>query len=528
MKRFPLTPAASPRRGFALLITITLLAFLVLLLVSLASLTRVETQVAANSQKIVIARQNAQFALNLALGSLQIAAGKDRRATATSGAFAPSGVTVHASKRNWTGVWNGETSTTPSFAGWLVSNASAGTGATAASAPASVGTAVGNSVVLLDAGTLGPSAPSDGQVLVERREIKAGNIPGIDPAASVTVGHYAWWVSDEGVKLNLATASRIDQLVAADAGFADDADRNRLAQRIAHRVGAETFPEFSLQAENDSASLARWQALRQVLAPAQLKFTSALGTNAAAQVYLGLRSHDFTTFSYGVLADSSPAATPASDETAMQRGGLRKNLSDPANGENLPPVLLNFIKSRPYSTGSATLPEIRIGGPYADKEHPLCPLLTEVAVDFVPYRRESDNRLVIKARIKVEIANPYSLPIQNKSAAPSAYDGFRVMANNLPKITVNSLSPAIDLNRVFDPALNNQGTLLPMAAPLEPGEVRVLSTATDYVTGITLSGTPPPATLDYTVPAITGIPAKFGTDLFGISFRLNDATQTEL
>jgi Tfp pilus assembly protein PilX len=527
LKRSIHTYFASPRRGFALLITVTLLAFLVLLLVSLASLTRVETQVAGNSQKIVLARQNAQFALNLAIGNLQVAAGKDRRVTATSGAFAPSGVTVHASKKNWTGAWNSETSTTPSFVGWLVSNTSASTGSTAASAPAIVGTAVGNSVVILGTGTLGSSAPATDQVLVERRDIPSSNIPGLASATSVTVGQYAWWISDEGVKLNLATPSRIDQLVSADAGFTDDADRNRIAQRIAHRVGAETFSEFSLKAEDDSASLARWQALRQVITSAQLKFTSALGINAAAQDYLSLHSHDFTTCSYGVLADSSPAAsgTEAPLETSMIRGGLRKNLSDSANGETLPQVLLNFIKSRPYSTGSSSLPEIRIDS-YAAKEHPLCPLVTEVAVDFVPYRRESDNKLMVKARVKVEIANPYSLPIQNKSTTPSAYDGFRVILNNLPRITVNLLSPTIDLNRVFDPALNSQGTALPISTPLAPGEVRVLSTETDYATSITLSGTT--ATLDYTVPAITATSANFGTDGFGLSLRINDAAKAEL
>ena len=73
---------ARSNRGFALLITITLLAFLVLLLVSLASLTRVETQVAANSQSLAQARQNALFALNIAMGQLQRYAGADQRITA--------------------------------------------------------------------------------------------------------------------------------------------------------------------------------------------------------------------------------------------------------------------------------------------------------------------------------------------------------------------------------------------------------------------------------------------------------------
>jgi len=71
-------------KGFALLITVTLLAFLVLLLVSLASLTRVETQVASNNQQLSQARQNALMALNIAIGQLQKYVGPDQRTTARS------------------------------------------------------------------------------------------------------------------------------------------------------------------------------------------------------------------------------------------------------------------------------------------------------------------------------------------------------------------------------------------------------------------------------------------------------------
>src|SRR5690606_17315168 len=74
------------RGGFALLITITLVAFLVLVLVSLATLTRVETRVAGNSQQVAQARQNALMALNIAVGQLQRYAGPDQRATAPSDA----------------------------------------------------------------------------------------------------------------------------------------------------------------------------------------------------------------------------------------------------------------------------------------------------------------------------------------------------------------------------------------------------------------------------------------------------------
>lgn len=82
----PRTPSHSlPRqkqRGFALIVTIVLVAFLVLILLGLATFTRVETQVATNSQSLSQARQNAVFALNIAVGQLQKYAGPDQRITA--------------------------------------------------------------------------------------------------------------------------------------------------------------------------------------------------------------------------------------------------------------------------------------------------------------------------------------------------------------------------------------------------------------------------------------------------------------
>src|SRR5471032_2977742 len=88
-------PAGSPRRaaprgggtqptgksdrtgGFALILTITLLSFLVVLVLALTVFARVETQVAINQQRQAQARQNAVLGLTLALGQLQRYAGPD-------------------------------------------------------------------------------------------------------------------------------------------------------------------------------------------------------------------------------------------------------------------------------------------------------------------------------------------------------------------------------------------------------------------------------------------------------------------
>lgn len=113
-----------------------LVAFLVLILVALATFTRVETQVAANSQNLAQARQNALFALNVALGELQRSAGPDQRITATAtigennssrpDRAATGLVTPLAGSRHWTGVWGGYRDDKyfihrPAFLNWLVS-----------------------------------------------------------------------------------------------------------------------------------------------------------------------------------------------------------------------------------------------------------------------------------------------------------------------------------------------------------------------------------------------------------------------
>ncbi|MFH1497554.1 MAG: autotransporter-associated beta strand repeat-containing protein, partial [Verrucomicrobiota bacterium] len=102
----------APARGFALLVTITLVAFLVLILVSLATFTRIETQVAANTRQSEQARQHALMSLGIAVGQLQKFTGPDQRVTAaaalgdgTNGLAAPRDGT-----RFWTGVWGNRNS----------------------------------------------------------------------------------------------------------------------------------------------------------------------------------------------------------------------------------------------------------------------------------------------------------------------------------------------------------------------------------------------------------------------------------
>lgn len=72
------------RSGFAIVIALSILAFTLLLLLSLTAFIRIEQGVAGQSINQLEARQNALLALNVAIGELQYYTGADQRVTAAA------------------------------------------------------------------------------------------------------------------------------------------------------------------------------------------------------------------------------------------------------------------------------------------------------------------------------------------------------------------------------------------------------------------------------------------------------------
>lgn len=164
--------------GFALVLALSLMSFVLLLLISLVTFVRVETQTAAQSLKSLEAKQNALLGAMIALGRIQSLTGPDTRVTARADLLEnSSGVTDNT--RLWTGAWD---SGSGDFLGWLVSNEwSTAEEGDAATAPA------GNTSVTL----LGNGSQSGAEILAPT--------VGIDSVEGGG-GSYAFWVSDEGVK----------------------------------------------------------------------------------------------------------------------------------------------------------------------------------------------------------------------------------------------------------------------------------------------------------------------------------------
>lgn len=463
------------RDGFAVVLAVALLAAVVLLLVALTALTRSELRATAQRGAAEQARQNALVGLRVALGRLQAAAGPDARSTATA-------QHLGATNPYWTGVW---TDAGPPV--WLVS----GHPADADSAVVTTGGAATGAVLVGD-NTTGAS----GGVAALFEDIAGDELPGL--AGEQAVGRFAYWTGDEGVKGNVGVLDHVDEVPVPMWSAADDpvthaAERARLRQLVAHRSGNDTLnlgdppiDGFQLQAENDPASAVRWAQFGAALTMNQLRFQT-LGTTLARDRYRAFvhaHFHDLTVHSLGVLSN---AAT----------GGLRRNFSDLAALE-VPAAVKDLERYRPVA---GRLPVVAGTAGAGEPAAQIKPILTEWALDFVPYREDGGERLLVGCRLRLELWNPFNLPL---AQAPSGISDYRVRLggrrstggagdSGLPLVRVRGPSGAVgefDLRELLAP---EREIAVDCAGDLTPGLVTVVETIVEqaWATGLVVADPTP-------------------------------------
>ena len=307
------------RGGFALLITVTLLAFIVVLLMGLAAFTRIETAVAGSTQRQAQARENALLGLNVALRQLQQYAGPDTRVTATAQNFGAIDGTRH-----YTGVWSSDPAATTTPATpltWLVSgneltapdtSEGAAEGSQVVAPLAITPGAPGNRTIdLVGRNTLGTTTRTN-YVAAPLTDITATGVPGMAASATTTVGRYAWWVGDQGVKAPVAVG---DTTSAVEFAPYDSAEmRGRLRQQLAIGAGAANAsdgePVFEPRDANNSGLVAN----QKVATPAQLAFLRTPANAAVGFARLQQNFHAWSPNNFAVLANTKD-------------GGLREDLS---------------------------------------------------------------------------------------------------------------------------------------------------------------------------------------------------------
>ncbi len=286
---------SNARRGFALVVALGLMAFLLLLLIALSSLIQVETQRGQQELKRIQARQNALLGLKLALVQIQKDAGPDRVATARADILAAPQqgdlAEIVEEKLFWTGVWSGETPDEP--VRWLVSGSPIGRDALLNSTPLSAVVATGGSI-----------ADSEGQQL--QFDIEAPRIS-IASASEDSSGHFAYWVSDEAIKARVD----LNRLISPPATDDTDDRDYRSSLITAQRSGIEQVRGLESIGATDIPLLSRLSHISQL---SELPSISSLPVSPDLRAELKQRFHDLTPYSRGVLANA-------------RDGGLRRDLS---------------------------------------------------------------------------------------------------------------------------------------------------------------------------------------------------------
>jgi hypothetical protein len=298
----------SPRGGFALVIALGLMAFVLLLLLSITTLVQVEARSSKIQMQQMEAEQVALLGLQIALGELQKTAGPDQRVSATADLLSNDSSKEPVDGRHrWAGVWDTRTYSpaepdTKMFMRWLVSTSEANGLVSASDAKSET---FSNSCTIFEGVDASGIPDPVNDVIVEKVSIS-------NTGSSSNESFYAYWVEDQGVKADLEwnegiftddarqQSARLSSAPGVDYGvFASD-DSSPFKDEVAHPL------------EQDGSNNLWLANISKVVSSAGLP--ALTGSNTDATDWLKSVRHDLTFGSRAVLCD-------------VKHGGLRRDLS---------------------------------------------------------------------------------------------------------------------------------------------------------------------------------------------------------
>ena len=307
MKLVDMKFVSGHRRGFALVVTLSLMILLTVIAVGLLSLSSISLRASSSEQLSRDARQNARMALMLAIGDLQSATGPDQRVTAPARIRG-----VDVAQPHLTGVWQGwkwDGTGSPDFQGrktsqflrWLTSSRDpslvTGLDFVKSVPPGNVATLV-----------RGNRAPA------EKDQVDAQVVP-IATAKNNNRSGFAWAVFDESTKLPIALPEPAGDSLTASV----------------EQMSAAPLPGYAATTQRDWSSL-------KTLAAQRSKLVTADQSGLTGLVPADRGFHDLTSRSAGIIAD-------------VAKGGLAVDLSRLFSNPN---GLPDGYKDRFLYSGTAT------------------------------------------------------------------------------------------------------------------------------------------------------------------------------
>ncbi len=291
------------RPGFSLILSLTMMAAMVMLVLTISAFVTVESRMAMSQQLATRARLNAVVSMRLALAHLQQEAGPDRRATARAEITQPEATTATVRNPMWTGVWRSDFPDLPPS--WLISGRADQTAGTQSVSLFQTGTSPtypsgywppwqtgynpGNDTLVPLVGTASAAAADS------NKPSGLVSLPKISLPDNDVSGAYAYWIGDEGIKARVNLRETRSE------------DPNNAEQLISVR---SPITQGLLKNLANPAQLNYFSQLKE--APLISGVDAALF--AAGSTDIRKHFHDITTVSSGVLSDSL-------------HGGLKRDLS---------------------------------------------------------------------------------------------------------------------------------------------------------------------------------------------------------
>lgn len=431
----------SPRErkaGFAVIIALALMSFVLVIILSLVILISVETANATNTKVRLLARENARLGLMMALGDLQKHAGPDQRVTARAEILNPEfsdSEQIEDGARLWTGVW--DTNDPSKDPVWLVS----GNTPDPTDLPALVTRLSENYDYIEDGDYTEPfDAPA---VQAEFVEFKGSN------------ARIAWWISDEGVKAALKPQDQIiDTGIGSEAAVEHGYNENTIRNTRIQQDPVFDFEDFfDAKAPPDG--------IERIINTNQLELISSNLTNTK-EIVESQFIHAVNWQNRFVLSNTREGGLKKDlsylkvlDSSEITQSELTSIFQDP--DELITPDLVKLVQHRANPSDDG--PEVISGMLVAEEKvedillktqhFGLAPVITEfqLSMGVVAQDGEKANAKIIDSQIYLvhklylEIWNPYTVPYRIGDDTMPTEQGFsdlRIEISNLPSFSITN------------------------------------------------------------------------------------------
>jgi hypothetical protein len=469
---------AKSQSGFALVVALSLMAFVLMLLLSMSLLVQVETTNASRNLDQLRAKEAARLALMMALGDIQKHAGPDQRVTARAEILD----STADNNRLWTGVWNTKDPTASPK--WLVSGETPDANVTTP-----------NAIILQD----GYDSDGDG-AFTSNKDYPPTQVVMLE--VTPEGDEIGWWVSDEGLKAPIQISEGIDDelsgLLDGDLYLGYEGESARVIPTIHDPIF--DFKEIIDLTVADESELNTFKRIRSQGNVSSI--IDSLDTDTRKRILAEL-DNSITVENAFVLSNPTD-------------GGLKKDLSYLKNLDSssttqsdldilytdtddfLTPAVIDLINFRgnPTAFPFDEIIGMQLSEPTVQETEDLfahftlAPVITEfqlsagIAADSqgASLDTETDTSTYIVYKVYLELWNPYTIPFRIGDTSLISDLGFsdiRVVIQNLPSFEItNDDAPANTIQGVIDD-VSVKWSDSPSAKTLRPGMVFSQTIPTD-------------------------------------------------